>query len=119
MNSRRIRNISERARQKRQIPVYLAIGLPLLAFIYVHLEMHILFHRVELGALQTSIEDRFGQPDRVEQSMLFCEDIFDWSGECPTTMEGDYYFYRTGIDRWVVIGFDQEGYTRFKAKGSL
>ena len=83
------------------------------------MEMHILFHRVELGALRSHITESFGQPDRTEQSMLFCEEIFAWTGDCPDSPHHIYHFYRTGIDRWVVIGFDQNGYARFKAKGSL
>ncbi|MGR8949289.1 MAG: hypothetical protein ACU84Q_14685 [Gammaproteobacteria bacterium] len=101
------------------MPVYLAVFLPLLAFAYVHLEMHILYGRIAIGTHHTEITGKFGEPDRIEGSMLFCEDIFEWTGDCPDTNLARYDFYRTGIDRWVVIGFDDSGKAAFKSKGSL
>ena len=102
-----------------QWPLSVVIGLPVLAFIYIHAESHILYHRISLGMSEFELVDKFGPGDRQEPTMLFCERIFHWTGECPDNPLNSYRFYRTGIDRWVVVGFDQHGAAAFKSIGKL
>ena len=103
----------------RRWPLSIIVGLPIVAFVYVHLESHIVYHRIDLGMSGAAVTKRFGAPDRRESSMLFCEKIFSWSGECPENEHHQYRFFRTGIDRWVVVGLDREGVVRFKTMGKL
>lgn len=103
----------------RRWPPPVIISIPILAFIYVHFESHIVYHRIELGMSNSSVAQKFGSPDRREPTMLFCEKIFDWTGECPSAPHAEYQFFRTGIDRWVVVGFNRHGLVSFKSIGKL
>lgn len=103
----------------RRWPLSIIVALPVMAFVYVHFESHIVYHRIDLGMSGDSLSKRFGTPDRRESSMLFCEKIFQWTGECPEYQHHEYRFFRTGIDRWVVVGLDRDGLVRFKTLGKL
>ena len=115
MRIKRLKNIID----VRRWPLSLVIALPILAFIYVHMESHIVYHRVKIGMSSADISNMFGTPERLESTMLFCEKIFQWTGDCPTMRYHEFQFFRTGIDRWVVIGFDEQAVVRFKTLGKL
>lgn len=135
--------LSPSKNRKEQFKVYAAIILPILALVYVHAAAHIMFYRIELGMHEREVERIYGAPDKNEATMIFCERIFEWSGECPpdSSLDSDpnadpdadqdpakglaqqplssYQFFKKGIDRWVVIGFDSEHRVAFKTIGSL
>lgn len=93
--------------------------LPLLVLVIIHLESYAFFHWISLGIKAEQLPSLLGEPDRTERTMLFCDGIFSWTGDCPQIAHTEYRFYRTGIDRWVVVGIDEHGIVAFKSIGKL
>ena len=107
------------AKSKDRFKVFAAVTLPILGLVYVHAAAHIMFYRIDLGMHESTVERIYGTPEKNEATMLFCERIFEWSGDCPQDTHGSYQFFKKGIDRWVVVGFDSEHRVAFKTIGSL
>ena len=102
-----------------KLKIWLAVSLPILGLVYVHLKAEIMMYRLEIGESAKRVIDVYGEPDKTETTMLFCDGIFAWEGECPSQRYSLYHFYKKGIDRWVVLGYDSKGRVAFKTKGDL
>lgn len=112
-------NCMSQASISERLKIWLAVCLPILFMAYVHLQAQIMMYRIEHGDLASRVTHIYGQPDKTERTMLFCDGIFKWEGDCPTQRHSLYHFYKTGIDRWVVFGYDAEHRVVFKTSGDL
>ena len=100
------------------MPVGLVIAAVLCAFIYVHIRARLDYARLDLGMSADVISDLLGEPDRRESQMIFCAAYLPWSGECPEPGTASHYWYfKYGIDRWIVIGFGDDERVQFKTLG--
>ena len=104
---------------RERLKLWLAVGVPIMALIYVHFTAQIMMFRIDEGETAARVLDIYGKPDKTEPIMLFCDGIFAWQGACPTEHHQSYHFYKKGIDRWVVLGYDSHQRVAFKTQGRL
>ena len=105
--------------KRDNLKVLVAVTLPVLAFVYVHVRSYWLFAQIELGSAKEVVTATMGEPDKDESHMLFCDGFFEWDGECPTQHIPSFSFYRRGLDRWIVVGFDVRNQVVFRTMGDL
>lgn len=107
-----------RAVKNKYLPALTVLGA-LMLIIYVHISVYIDFYRLKLGASADHASRLLGEPDKQEAQMLFCDGYFSWTGECPTVEAKEYWFFKRGIDRWLVLGFDSDGQVIFRSIGKI
>ena len=96
----------------------LVVAAVILAFVYVHIRAYIVFAGVDIGMSRAALLEQLGQPQRIEQELIFCEPYFPWTGKCPAPRSGEEFLYfKFGIDRWIVTGLDRAGVVWFKTLG--
>ena len=104
---------------KERVKLWLAIALPILGLVYVHISAHIMMYRLKPGMSAVQVTRIYGKPDKTDTQMLFCDGIFEWNGDCPKQSHQRYDFYKKGIDRWVIVGYGAEQRIEFKTLGDL
>lgn len=119
--AKQLRKISrlKQAATKERVKLWLAILLPILGLVYVHISAHIMMYRIKFGMSEAEVLQIYGKPDKTDKEMLFCDGIFAWQGDCPNQRHQHYQFYKKGIDRWVIFGYDVEHRVAFKTLGDL
>ena len=85
---------------------------------YIHVRAPIVFNGVEIGMSRAEVIEHLGNSVRTEREMIFCAHYFLWSGACPRVSQiSEFFFYKFGIDRWIVVGFDERSIFIFRIMG--
>ena len=96
----------------------IALSLAIAVFAIVHLRSYLLYARIEIGQPAARVIEVLGKPRRRDAEMIFCHDYVPWSGACPEHRPDiEYWFFKFGIARWIVVGIDADGRVSFKTMG--
>jgi len=86
--------------------------------VYIHVRAPIVFRGVVIGMSRADVMEHLGNPVRTEREMIFCAQYFPWSGACPRAPQiSEFFFYKFGIDRWIVVEFDERSILIFRTMG--